>query len=351
MQQTQNKAFASSFFHYLCLRLLLPLLLITAGHVQAQNVGVGTSNPLRKLSVTGSIMVDQNSNNMGTLDSAALVFGNSGSSGISSRKSGGGDHHNLRFWTGGVPYMNLSPTGNLGVGGDYGASYRLWVRNGNTRLEGDVYMDGEMTAMGNSAIGGNVDPDYRLRVWGGNARIGGDFHSTGNVGIGGLPDNNFRLRVYDGETRLGGSLQVTGHTTVATLGSTGNISTNATITAGNINVNNSLTIDGKGSVRSNGPSPLRIGFDVRPVSIVLLANSGVTLQADITDFAGNNSDVRVMLSQIDLEPGNTMFLDNLIVHVVAVDAATDTCTLRLVNRSNVQATLVANIYLTTIAKN
>jgi hypothetical protein len=39
------------------------------------------------------------------------------------------------------------------------------------------------------------------------------------------------------------------------------------------------------------------------------------------------------------------------VHVVAVDAATDTCTLRLVNRSNVQATLVANIYLTTIAKN
>jgi cytoskeletal protein CcmA (bactofilin family) len=328
---------------------LFALLLFIGISSSAQNVGVGTSNPLRKLSVTGSVMVDQNNNNTGTLDSAALVFGSAGLAGISSQKNGS-DPNGLQFWTNGALRMNLSSQGNLGVGGTFSPSHRLRVA-GHGQIEGNLTAFGSLTATGNSAIGGSVDPDYRLRVWDGNARIGGDFHATGNVGVGGLPDNVHRLRVYNGSSYLDGSLQVTGHTSVATLGSTGNISTNATITAGNINVNNSLTIDGKGSVRSNGPSPLRIGFDVRPVNIVLLANSGATLQADITDFSGNNSDVRVMVSQIDLEPGNTMFLDNLIVHVVAVDAATDTCTLRLVNRSNVQATFVANIYLTTIAKN
>lgn len=367
------------FLRHVQLLLLLHVAVATA--VNAQNVGIGTSSPLRKLSVTGSLMVDQNNNNMGTLDSAALVFGSAGVSGISSRKTVGGDQHNLVFWAGGTPYMNLSPTGNLGIGGNYSPTLRLWVRNGNTWLEGNaevagtlevqqntavggavdplyrlrVYggnarVGGDFHATGNAAFGGEVDPDYRLRVIGGNSRFGGDMHATGNMGVGGLPDNTHRLRVYNGSSFFDGSLQVTGHTTVNSLGSTGNISTNATITAGNVNVNNSLTIDGKGSVRSNGPSPLRIGFDERPVNVFLVANSATTVTANITDFTGDNDDVRVMVSQIAFGAGNTMFSENLIVHVVSVDAAANTCNLRIVNRGNVAVTLVATIYLTTIAK-
>ncbi|HET9055124.1 MAG TPA: hypothetical protein VFM90_13180, partial [Cyclobacteriaceae bacterium] len=123
----------------------------------AQNVGIGTNTPLRRLSVVGSLMVDQSSTNFGSLDSAALVFGGSGNSGISSKKVGV-DQHNLTFWTNGAPYMSLSPSGNLGVGGEYGSLYRLWVRNGNSRMDGELYIGNDLTAQGIASIGGSPDP-------------------------------------------------------------------------------------------------------------------------------------------------------------------------------------------------
>ncbi len=330
--------------------MLLVILLIPGSFSVAQRVGIGTNSPLRKLSIDGSVMIDQNSNNTGTLDSVALVFGNAGIVGISSRQSGP-EPKGLSLWTGGVAYMNLSPLGNLGVGGGYNAAYRLWVRNGHTRMGGDAYVDGNVSADGSAAFGGNVDPDYRLRVWGGNTRFGGDMHATGNVGIGGLADNNFRLRVYNGESYFGGSMQVTGHSALTSLGVTGNLSTNATITAGNVVVNNSLSIGGNGSVRSNGPSPLRIGFDSKTVDINLVAAAIASVNTTFTEFTGNNDDVRVFVSQIRANAGNTISLANININVTDIDAATNTCTLSIRNLSSLGGTLKATIFLTTIAKN
>lgn len=64
------------------------LLPFAAALTQAQSFGIGTATPIKKLSLTGSVMVDQNSHNNGLLDSAALVFGNAGRAGITSRQNG-----------------------------------------------------------------------------------------------------------------------------------------------------------------------------------------------------------------------------------------------------------------------
>lgn len=380
MNTINTKAALASFLLIICLNKTM----------NAQRVGIGTNAPLRKLSVTGSILVDQNSTNTGSLDSAALVFGNAGIAGITSRQNGI-DPNGLQFWTNNTLNMALSPQGNLVVGGSWSNVTRLAV-NGNALVEGNMNALGSMFAQGNlgtqgkMGIGGGYDPDYRLRVYDGNTRLGGDMHATGFVAFGGDVDTDYRLRVWDGNTRFGGDMHATGNVgigglpdplfqlRVMGLGSArfdGNLSAlgNGAVGGaidptyrlrvyggnsrfgGDVEITGDVTIGGKGSVRSNGPSPLRIGFDEKTVNVALAANSGLTVQANITDFAGGNSDVRVMVSQVDLEPGNTMFLDNLIVHIIAVDAAANTCTLRLVNRGNVAATLVASIYLTTIAKN
>ena len=322
-------------------------------NINAQRVGIGTTNPLRKLAVTGSIMVDQNSNNIGTLDSAALVFGIGGQAGISSRQLGG-DPQSLTFWTNGIPYMNLSSQGDLGVGGSANGSYRLWVRSGHARISGNAYVDGEMAAEGSGAFGGVVTPEYRLRVWAGDTRLGGDMHATGNVAFGTTPNPTYRLLVQNGSSFLDGPLRVTGNMSV-----NGMVDDNFKLRVyggnsrfgGDVEITGDVTIGGKSSVRSNGTSPLRVSFDKKTVNVPLGANGGLTVTADIADFSGDNDDVRVSVSQIDLEPGNTMFLDNLLVHIIAVDAAANTCQIRLVNRSNAAVTLSATIYLTTIAKN
>lgn len=365
----------------------------------AQRVGIGTSNPLRKLAVTGSIMVDQNSNNTGTLDSAALVFGNAGLAGISSRQNGAAPH-DLTFWTGNNPSMHLSATGNLGIGAPSSNSYRLHVE-GDTKLDGSLnvdedvfvwgnirtvgrigigispdplfslrvagssYLSGNLTSTGNIAFGGDVDEDYRLRVWNGNSRFGGDLYATGNAAFGGAVDPDYRLKIYGGNSLLDGDLRATGKMSIG--GSVdnnfrfrvyggnsrfgGNVEITGDVTASNVDISNGLTIGGNGSVRSNGPSSLRIGFNEKTVDILVPADNAVTVTANISDFSGDNDDVRVSLNQIDLLSGNTLFSSNISIIITEVDPVADTCTLRIRNLSNSNATLKATIYLTTIAKN
>lgn len=66
----------------------------------AQNVGIGTVNPLKLFSVNGSILVDEGNLNTGFLDSAALRFGTNANVGISSNQAGAGTNLNgLDFWT------------------------------------------------------------------------------------------------------------------------------------------------------------------------------------------------------------------------------------------------------------
>ncbi|MBC7851667.1 MAG: hypothetical protein H7Y31_18120 [Chitinophagaceae bacterium] len=349
----------------------------------AQNVGIGVATPSRKLSVNGSVAVDYGNLNSGSLDSAALVFGNSSGAGITVKRTGGAPLNGLTIWTNNTPRFTINSIGEFGIGGEpltgyrmriYGdvftngqittstavqvgdhvaiggavdTDYRLRIYGGNARINGHT------TITGSTTIGGDFDPEYRLRVIGGNSRFGGDMHATGNAAIGGAADPNFRFRVYDGDSRFGGNVQVTGLINTADLGANqvnaGTVNSNV-VNAVILSVDNTLTIGGKGSVQSNGPSSLRMGFDKQAVDVQIAANNGFTTVVNITDFDGDNDDVRVLVSQIVLNAGNTMFISNVNVNVIGVDAANNTCTL-MIRNLGVAATLKATIYLTTIAKN
>lgn len=138
-------------------------------------------------------------------------------------------------------------------------------------------------AMDRMGIGEYADNNYRLRVWNGNARIGGDFHATGNAAVGGEVDNNFRLRVYGGDSRFGGNVEVTGNMNASQ------------ITTGFIN--------GKGVVKSNGGSSLRIGFDQVNVNLGVVGSYGEQdVTVNISDFSGTNNDVRVFVAQVVPDP-------------------------------------------------
>lgn len=353
---------------------LLLAAVIAAHSSKAQNVGIGTVAPQKKLTVNGSIMLDQGNQNAGSLDSAALLFGNTGTVGINSRKIGSGSN-GLSFWTGGLANVNIGSDGHVGIGGASSALYRLRVYDGNAHFGGNIFSDGTFTALdyasigglpdplyrlriydgntrfggdmhatGNVAIGGDVDATYKLRVVGGHSRFGGDFHATGNGAVGGDVDPAWRLRVYGGNSRFGGDVQVTGDLETAGLAAT-------SISTTTLTVDNSLTIDGKGSVRSAGVSPLRIGFNQVSVNEALAVNGNVAILANITDFAGDNDDVRVFVSQWVNDPGGSLSWVNVGISVTGVNAANNTCLVWFHNRSGAAGLLKGTIYLTTIAKN
>ncbi len=337
--------------------LLGGLVLCVAAGASAQNVGIGTASPQKKLTVRGSVMLDQGNQNDGTIDSAALVFGSAGTVGINSRKSGS-QANGLSFWTGGLRQLNISQDGNVGIGDWPLASYRFRVANGDSHFGGSVLAQtnlaiggnldasyrlrvydgnsrfgGDMHATGNVTIGGELDPAYRLRVIGGNSRFGGNLYATGYMAVGGDVDENFRLRVWDGNSRFGGDVQVTGTMDVASVA-----------------VGSSMTIGGNGSVRSNGPSSLRIGFDKKSVNEFIPNNSGILINASITDFTGDNDDVRVFVSQILHDQGGIVPWSRIIVTVASVDAGNNTVNLWLHNAGGGAGLLKGTIYLTTIAK-
>lgn len=337
-----------------------------------QNVGIGTNSPTKKLSVNGTIVVDHELANSGTLDSASLLFGANGGVGVTSNKNSSLiGYRGMDIWTNNIKRISISEAGNVGigiagplhklqVGGEivatdyvlagsslragslpFSNSYKLQVNGGNSLLGGKLYVGGttasseqlyvtgtggysarftngdvvvtdnlitggnttvngsltantilsETTARinGNMSIGGALDNSYKLRVYDGNARIGGDFHATGNASIGGVVDNNWRLRVYDGNSRFGGDVQVTGALTAAS----GNINN---LTAGSMVIDNTLTIGGKGSVRSNGPSSLKIHFMQVYVEFEFNGTGQLAVfPVNLPDF-DNAADVRLSIS-------------------------------------------------------
>lgn len=403
-------------------------------HTQAQNVGIGTNTPLKKLSVNGSIAIDHDLRNNGSLDSAALIFGNNASTGISSSKIGGLNLNGLDLWTNGTRRFSINQNGYAGIGTLPNTTHRLsingrlnatgnistddslfvnghvgigtapdgfaklkvnglarfnagefqydmtvggifhsvgfmWGSNGATiagvlegytvrvnnhlrvseyasiggspdstfRLrvyDGNSRFGGSVEATGNMTIGGALDDTYRLRVVGGNSRFGGDAQVTGRMAIGGDMDNSYRLRVYDGDSRFGGNVEVTGQLNTAS------VSTDA------------LSIGGKGAVRSDGLSPLRIGFTSKYVDVVMPAGTTEEYTVNITDFTGDNDDIRVMVSQFSpATGGSALAFERTVISVTNVNASDGTCKLKLHNSAAGQLYVKGTIYLMCVAKN
>jgi predicted acyltransferase (DUF342 family) len=398
-------------------------ILLTGFYSYAQNVGIGTNNPTRKLSVSGAIVVDHDSASNGTLDNASLLFGSGATAGISSNKNAvAPNFRGIDLWTNSLKRFSISNNGNVGIGtdipgyklhvngslytqnnvfvnqsafisgtlqvdehvaiaGSVNNDYSLYIGSGNNRFNGKLFVGGTpigseqlhvstaggtsarfsggnviidegATVSGNlfgqtiqsgstlrvndyAAIGGNLDNNYKLRVYDGNARIGGEFHATGNSAIGGEVDNNYRLRVYNGNSRFGGDVQVTG-----------------TLNTTDFSVANNFTINGKGSVRSEGPSPLRIGFQELTFNNWndFNANESKSYIISLPDFA-NAADIRVLFNHyIPSEDAAFQHYNRFRFMITHINPAGNSCTLRIFNDSGAASTLIGTISMMTVMK-
>lgn len=311
----------------------------------SQNVGIGTSNPQRKLTVRGSIMLDQGNHNLGTLDSAALIFGSSGNVGITSRKSAGVGQNGLSFWTSGAEKLTISASGNLGVNGGYNNSYKLYVNNGNS------YFDGSATVNLSLGVGGSITAAGNI--------TGSDIEATDavradRVGIGGNASGSYRLYVHSGNSYFQGNISASGNATVngnVTVGNTVSVGNDLNV-AGTINATNNMVIKGTGSVRSEGPSALRVGFTTYTISpyIELNAHDYTSVYVNIPDF-GNDSDVRVLFSDyIPSGPVYYDYLNRVRFFITSIDAANDRILLRIHNYSDAYAAISGELHFVTITK-
>jgi hypothetical protein len=365
--------------------LSITVLLLLHAAVYSQNVGIGTDNPAKKLSVAGSIAVDHNNQNMGTLDSAALVFGTGPSLvGIFSRKTpGSGSYNGLDFWTDGerrmiiteggtvaIAAQNPDPNADLFVGGTtqtyfletniatvnnsayitsdvhvgghiningnpFNNAYRLTVNNGNSYFGGNGSFTGYIAVHENAYIDGQINCDNEILAGGDIVSYtqvrGQTMRATEQMGIGGNPDPLYRLRVWNGNSRFGGDVQVTG-----------------TLDAGEITTDE---INGGGVVRSNGSSPLRMGFNSIGFNTTLNGGNQTDVTVNITEFEGGPNDVRVSVAQFVADPlPQYANWHDFSFHVHSVNPVNDTCKVRITNTTDGQLSIKGTLYVLSVAK-
>jgi hypothetical protein len=357
------------------LKRLLPVLFIAFHTMPAtgQNVGIGTPTPLKRLSVNGTIMLDQHNTNSGTLDSAALLFGSSGGVGIISNKTAAGSINSLSFFTNNLMRMNISSAGNVGIGGLNNGGSRLHVVGttsmtgsaevgGNVVVEGDGIINSNFRVNGRIGVNGATNSNYGLIVNNSNsyfqgnitttgtASIGGSLQVTGNANVGnnlsvvndGIIENNFRVN-----GRIGINGPTNGSYGLMVNNSNSYFQGNVTAT-GTVNAAGDLTIKGNGHVRSNGPSNLKVSFISKSVDESI--NNGASASVLVnTGFTGGNGDVRVMVSQIMGDVGASVQWQRVNVMVSSV-SNDGTCLLWLNNHSGANGIVKGTVYLTVIGK-
>lgn len=352
--------------------------------VFSQNVGIGTTMPLKEFSVAGSIAVDHNNANTGSLGRDALVFGTNPSLvGISSNKMPGeATSYGLEFWTNGIRRMLITENGRVSIatsypdpsydltvaghikayniqahnlnasvntnienqlnvgnkiavnGPAYNQLYRLTVNDGNSYFGGNGLMTGYLTVEGE--INANDNLDVSGDIYCINRTTSGTIKVSTAMSVGGEPDPQYKLRVYNGDSRFGGDVLVLGDLNVDDI------------------VADEITIDkinGKGIVRSNGTSSLRLGFDQVWVNYTLNGGAEADLTVNISEFTTGPNNVRVFISQFEPDPlPQFVTWHDFSFHVHSVDPATNTCKVRVTNTTNGSLSIRGYLYLTSVAK-
>jgi len=302
------------------------LLLFVAGkQALSQNVGIGTSNPQKLFSVRGSVLIDQDNESNGTLDSAALRFGTATGIGISSnRLTTGVNPHGLNIYTSGMNRIVVTSGGFVGIN-VLNPEYRLQV--GGSVAAINFYSDGLLTAgtgtfsgnlsipSGYMAIGASATTSHRLRV-------NGNLLVNTNIGV----DGNARI---DGTMNIGGATSIDGK----------------------------ITNEGKAIMKSNSSTTLRAGFSGGNITVSLSGGESVTAKFCIPKFTGDNDNIRVMPAQFVPGSGNVnnsgclVFLPIATTSSDAVCGGGSTTTIRITNTCSSPANSGTNatLYLFAVA--
>jgi len=181
-------------------------------------------------------------------------------------------------------------------------------------------------------MGGTLDVSGTLNL-AGDGIVNNNFRVDGRVGINGPTNASYGLIVNNSNSRFGGNVEVTGQVNTASMSV------------------DALSIAGKGSVRSDGLSPLRMGFASKFVDVVTPGEATVEYTVNITDFVGDNDDIRVMVSQFaPAAGGGILAFERCIISVTEVNATHDTCKIKIHNTVG-QLTVKGTIYLMCVAKN
>ena len=101
------------------------------------NVGIGTTNPQKNLSVQNGMNIDQADGNIGSTTVNAITFGNNSGEGIGSKRNAGGNQWGLDFYTNSTNKMSITNGGNVGIGTTSAPAAKLEV-NGYTKLGTDA---------------------------------------------------------------------------------------------------------------------------------------------------------------------------------------------------------------------
>jgi hypothetical protein len=219
------------------------------GKGQTGRVGIGTTNPIAKLSIDSGLNIDQANVNGVGLESA-LTFGNNKKVGIGSRRTTGTNQAGLDFYTQGIRRMVIDSFGNVGIG--------TTAPDRRLHVEGTIYGGSYIISSYGIASGiGNVLPSYDVH-----AGVG---YFTTRLGIGTFPTSTYALDVDNGPVRIRQDARIDGvlnPNNALTIGNNTTVDGNLTVTgsvSGNLTVSGDVKVNAnKGIVRSNNSTQVKI---------------------------------------------------------------------------------------------
>ncbi len=158
-------------------------------------VGIGTTDPQKRLSVSEGMNIDQNNTNDGTLVSS-LTFGGGSGEGIASKRTPGEGQYGLDFYTNFQKQMSITQSGDLDIVGTARANALEVTREGSTMVEaGSTILGGNMRVRNAS---GGVDVEFGSGFLGDGALSVHD--DDGSIGIlldGGALNKGGELMIHD----------------------------------------------------------------------------------------------------------------------------------------------------------